>query len=145
MPTRRVNSKHILLLVVLLAFGLRAQRLSFQPLWADEGYSIYFAAMPLADMASLTAVDIHPPLYYALLRGWRLAAGNGPVFNPGQRIDRVSQERKPPTSLTNDQVRQTRAFTRQEHPRFLAWLALGVVSGCRFAVQPVEGPAARIG
>ncbi|MFQ5576754.1 MAG: glycosyltransferase family 39 protein, partial [Anaerolineae bacterium] len=77
-PTRRVNSKHILLLVILLAFGLRAQRLSFQPLWADEGYSIYFAAMPLADMASLTAVDIHPPLYYALLRGWRLAAGNGP-------------------------------------------------------------------
>lgn len=53
-----------------LAILLRALRLSWQPLWWDEGYSVYFATEPLARMLDLTAHDIHPPLYYALLHGW---------------------------------------------------------------------------
>ena len=55
--------------LTLLAFGLRLHRLNFQPLWGDEGWSFYFASMSLADMIRLTAEDIHPPLYYALLSG----------------------------------------------------------------------------
>ncbi|MEZ4556700.1 MAG: hypothetical protein R2854_09695 [Caldilineaceae bacterium] len=47
--------------------ALRVLRLNWQPLWWDEGYSIYFATEPLARMLNLTAHDIHPPLYYALL------------------------------------------------------------------------------
>lgn len=49
---------------------LRLLRLDWQPLWWDEGYSVYFATERLADMVALTANDIHPPLYYALLHGW---------------------------------------------------------------------------
>lgn len=49
---------------------LRMQRLAWQPLWWDEGYSVYFATEPLSRMAWLTARDIHPPFYYALLHGW---------------------------------------------------------------------------
>ena len=30
-------------------------------------------------MASLTAQDIHPPLYYALLHGWAALLGTGPT------------------------------------------------------------------
>ncbi len=56
--------------VTLFAFGLRSLRLNWQPLWWDEGYSVYFATEPLRRMASLTAQDIHPPLYYAVLHGW---------------------------------------------------------------------------
>ena len=73
--TRRV----ILLLVILIAFGLRATRLNFQPLWWDEGYSLYFATMDLAAMVAGTASDIHPPFYYALLHFWIALLGSGAV------------------------------------------------------------------
>ncbi|HXF60529.1 MAG TPA: hypothetical protein VNK95_02860 [Caldilineaceae bacterium] len=52
------------------ALLLRSFRLGWQPLWWDEGYSIYFATEPLPRMVWLTARDIHPPLYYALLHVW---------------------------------------------------------------------------
>ena len=69
----------LLALFVLLAFALRVLRLDFQPLWWDEGYSVWFATHPLGQMAALTAQDIHPPLYYALLHGWIGLLGAGPV------------------------------------------------------------------
>lgn len=56
--------------------GLRLLRLDWQPLWWDEGYSVYFATEPLARMLALTARDIHPPLYYLLLHGWIQLWGN---------------------------------------------------------------------
>ena len=64
---------------MLLGLGLRVARLESQPLWWDEGYSVWFATHPLGQMAALTAQDIHPPLYYALLRGWTHLMGTGPV------------------------------------------------------------------
>jgi len=64
--------RHALLAVTLLAFLLRVLRLEWQPLWWDEGYSVFFATQPLAEMLSLTAQDIHPPLYYAVLHFWTL-------------------------------------------------------------------------
>lgn len=54
---------------------LRLGRLTWQPLWADEGYSIYYATEPLRRMVDLTAHDIHPPLYYALLHLWTFIGG----------------------------------------------------------------------
>ena len=69
----------LLLLFLLLATGLRVLRLGFQPLWWDEGYSVWFATHSLAQMAALTAQDIHPPLYYALLHGWTTLLGTGPA------------------------------------------------------------------
>ena len=56
--------------IFLLGVSLRVLRLSWQPLWWDEGYSIFFATEPLPTMLSLTAQDIHPPFYYALLHSW---------------------------------------------------------------------------
>ena len=66
---RRAGWAAILLLIA-AGVALRALRLDWQPLWWDEGYSVYFATEPLARMVDLTARDIHPPLYYALLHGW---------------------------------------------------------------------------
>lgn len=65
--------------IVLGALALRLGRLAWQPLWWDEGYSVYFATEPLGRMLWLTAHDIHPPLYYALLHGWTLLWGSGAV------------------------------------------------------------------
>jgi 4-amino-4-deoxy-L-arabinose transferase-like glycosyltransferase len=78
MDTKRLSRLGLVLLLLLLAFSLRLHRLSFQPLWGDEGWSFYFASMSLGDMVRLTAVDIHPPLYYALLGGWLQVAGSTP-------------------------------------------------------------------
>jgi uncharacterized membrane protein len=60
----------LLVLVILMALGLRLARLSFQPLWWDEGWSLYFATTNVGSLLELTAVDIHPPLYYLLLHLW---------------------------------------------------------------------------
>ncbi len=56
--------------ILLLALLLRVIRLDFQPLWWDEGYSVFFATRDFLTMLARTAVDIHPPLYYALLQLW---------------------------------------------------------------------------
>ncbi len=61
--------------LLLLALGLRSGALAWQPLWWDEGYSVYFATEPLARLLALTAADIHPPLYYGLLQGWLALTG----------------------------------------------------------------------
>ncbi len=78
-PSSRRRDALLLASLTLLALLLRAARLDFQPLWWDEGYSVWFAHQPLGDMLRLTALDIHPPLYYALLGGWSQLFGLGPV------------------------------------------------------------------
>lgn len=66
----------LLIATILLGASLRLLRLSWQPLWWDEGYSIFFATEPLQEMFRLTALDIHPPLYYTLLHFWFVLAGS---------------------------------------------------------------------
>ena len=67
-----------LLALLLLAFTLRLHTLDFQPLWFDEGKSVFFANQTPWDTAILTAGDIHPPLYYWLLHSWAFLAGWSP-------------------------------------------------------------------
>ncbi len=66
----------ILLFIVLLAGLLRVIGLDFQPLWWDEGYSLYASTMDISSMVARTAEDIHPPLYYALLHLWIALVGS---------------------------------------------------------------------
>lgn len=68
-----------ILWIGLLALGLRLVRLTFQPLWWDEGWSLYFATTDVGAMLKLTAVDIHPPFYYLLLHLWTLLLGSSPL------------------------------------------------------------------
>ncbi|MCB0167334.1 MAG: glycosyltransferase family 39 protein [Anaerolineae bacterium] len=67
-----------MLFFTLLGFGLRLHQLDFQPLWGDEGWSVYFASENVWQLIALTAADIHPPLYYLLLKGWFGLMGVGP-------------------------------------------------------------------
>jgi 4-amino-4-deoxy-L-arabinose transferase-like glycosyltransferase len=76
---RLPDYRFVLAAIVVLAFGLRLARLTFQPLWWDEGWSLYFAASDVPTLLELTSVDIHPPLYYLLLRLWMGLAGSGIV------------------------------------------------------------------
>lgn len=64
-----------LLLIVLLAFGVRLHQLGAQSLWNDEGNSYVQAGRAFDDIAAHAARDIHPPLYYWLLKVWTALAG----------------------------------------------------------------------
>lgn len=68
-----------LALILLLAAALRFYCLGCQSLWSDEGNSVALAAASFAEIAQRTAFDIHPPLYYWLLKIWVAIFGSGEV------------------------------------------------------------------
>lgn len=63
------------LVLTLLATILHFWALEAQSLWYDEGFSVWLAQKPLAEIVARTAADIQPPLYYILLHGWISLAG----------------------------------------------------------------------
>jgi mannosyltransferase len=67
-----------LLLVVLLAFGLRLYAIDRQNIWGDEAFSIWLSEQPLPDVVAGGA-DTHPPLYPFLLFVWLRLAGSTPL------------------------------------------------------------------
>ncbi len=60
----------LLILVLALAAGLRFYKIGAQSLWADEGNSAALASRSLVQIARDASHDIHPPLYYWMLRLW---------------------------------------------------------------------------
>ncbi|MCU0506915.1 MAG: glycosyltransferase family 39 protein [Anaerolineae bacterium] len=64
-----------LLLILGIAAAVRFYNLDSQSLWADEGNSAALAARSLTQITRDAANDIHPPLYYWLLRLWTAIFG----------------------------------------------------------------------
>jgi hypothetical protein len=65
-----------IVIVLLLATAVRLHRLEVQSFWNDEGNSARLSERSLPLIIEGTASDIHPPLYYLLLGGWRVLAGD---------------------------------------------------------------------
>ncbi len=65
----------VILLVLWLAAGLRFYQIGEQSFWNDEGNSARLSERSIPLIIEGTASDIHPPLYYLLLRGWRELLG----------------------------------------------------------------------
>lgn len=61
--------------VLAAAFGLRVYGLGVQSLWSDEGASAAMTWRTPAEILAASAGDIHPPLYYLLLRLWTEGSG----------------------------------------------------------------------
>lgn len=80
-----MNRKYVpaLLLIGMLAFGLRMVNLEGRPLWYDEAFAVLYASLRPPQMLYGTvtpaqgagAADVHPLLYYFLLHGWMGLAG----------------------------------------------------------------------
>jgi mannosyltransferase len=64
-----------LLAVLLLATFLRFHSIEAQSFWNDEGNSARLSERAIPAILEGTASDIHPPLYYLFLRGWRELVG----------------------------------------------------------------------
>jgi hypothetical protein len=60
----------LLSVCILAGFALRMYRLGQQPLAWDEGWSIGLSSLGWAEINRITALDVHPPLYYYLFRLW---------------------------------------------------------------------------
>ncbi|MFZ0548329.1 MAG: hypothetical protein WAM60_22975, partial [Candidatus Promineifilaceae bacterium] len=77
MMRQRGNGRFLLaaIVILLLAAGLRFYRLDAQSFWNDEGNSARLSERSVPLIIDGTASDIHPPLYYLLLRGWRELVG----------------------------------------------------------------------
>jgi len=64
------------ILILLLAAGLRFHKLDAQSFWNDEGNSARIAERPINLIVEGAAGDIHPPAYYLILAGWRALTGH---------------------------------------------------------------------
>ncbi|MCZ2113882.1 MAG: hypothetical protein LC131_08610 [Anaerolineae bacterium] len=73
--SRRRDILPAAVLVLLLATFLRFHLLGAQSFWNDEGNSARLSERSIALIIEGTASDVHPPLYYLLLHGWRELAG----------------------------------------------------------------------
>jgi hypothetical protein len=62
----------------LLAFLILVPTLDAQSIWWDEGISLHLAGLPWQDILQNRAANIHPPLYFLLLKTWTLLAGTTP-------------------------------------------------------------------
>ena len=73
MTTRRLLPAAVF--VLLLATFTRFHLLEAQSFWNDEGNSARLSERSIPAIIAGTASDIHPPLYYLALRGWRELVG----------------------------------------------------------------------
>ena len=70
-PTLRpsVLTTGVLIIILWLAFGLRAYHLDYQSFWSDEGISLRRSAQPLAELLATMPIE-HLPGYFLLLHYW---------------------------------------------------------------------------
>ncbi|PIT97849.1 MAG: hypothetical protein COT71_04095 [Candidatus Andersenbacteria bacterium CG10_big_fil_rev_8_21_14_0_10_54_11] len=55
---------------IIVGLGVRTYQLGARSLWFDEAFSWRLTQFPVREMFQRAAADVHPPLYYVLLRGW---------------------------------------------------------------------------
>ena len=74
------GGRAMLLLAIVIFLSLTLTRLTASSIWFDEAYSAYLTRYNLADLTYYTAIDVHPPLYYYLLKGWTALFGDSVVI-----------------------------------------------------------------
>jgi len=80
--TREFDVREFLLvaLVLALAVAARVRVASINHLWFDEIYTLWIARHPIPDLLRLVAGDVHPPLHYLLVSGWRSLGGESDLW-----------------------------------------------------------------
>lgn len=65
----------LLVCIVIVGVGIRAYEITARSLWFDEAFSWRLAEFPFTEMIARDIQDVHPPLYYVLLKGWGTVFG----------------------------------------------------------------------
>jgi mannosyltransferase len=78
---RRVGRVHRIAAVAVcsyLAFSIAVLTLDLQSIWWDEGISLHLAGLSWSGIVADRAANIHPPLYFLLLKAWTSLTGGSP-------------------------------------------------------------------
>ncbi|GAH96422.1 unnamed protein product, partial [marine sediment metagenome] len=72
------NKKIVLILFssLLIVMGLELYNLTAISLWHDEAFSALLTQYNFKEMIHRISLDVHPPFYYIVLRGWNFFFGN---------------------------------------------------------------------
>lgn len=69
---KRIFNKYVAAIIAGVGVGLRLwvywRSVQNAPFWYDEAYTWIVAGRPLADMIAATGADVHPPLWYLLVK-----------------------------------------------------------------------------
>ena len=85
----KVNKKVIQVLVptaCAVLFAILAMIKMDLSVWYDESYTAYLIQGNFGEIWNLTAVDVHPPMYYFALKVWSLVFGSSAVALRGMSI-----------------------------------------------------------
>jgi mannosyltransferase len=76
---RRLFASLTLALILVAGLLLRLHTASTRSIWFDEAWSWRVSRFPVAELLEHTAADVHPPLYYLLLKAWTAVFGDSPL------------------------------------------------------------------
>lgn len=62
----------LLVIIIIIGVGIRSFNLTARSLWFDEAFSWRLIQFSMPEMISRAIQDVHPPLYYILLKGWKI-------------------------------------------------------------------------
>ena len=72
----RSQSFWIIFCLIVISIGLRTYDITVRSLWFDEAFSWRLIQFPVAEMITRIQADVHPPLYYIVLKGWAYVFGS---------------------------------------------------------------------
>ncbi|OGY31676.1 MAG: hypothetical protein A3C02_00240 [Candidatus Andersenbacteria bacterium RIFCSPHIGHO2_02_FULL_45_11] len=72
----RTRTIWLLIAIVALAVALRSYYITLRSVWFDESFTWRLIQFPVADLIARTAADVHPPLYYILVKSWAVVFGS---------------------------------------------------------------------
>lgn len=69
----------LLLFIIVIGATLRSVHIETRSLWFDEAFTWRLIQFPVVEMVTRDIADVHPPLYYLLLKGWAGIFGSSVV------------------------------------------------------------------
>ncbi len=75
----RTRRAWLLIVIIVLGIGGSSFNLTSRSVWFDESFSWRLIQFSYSEMIARTAQDVHPPLYYVLLKSWATVFGSSLV------------------------------------------------------------------
>lgn len=72
----RTTRLTLLALIILCGIAVRSYELTARSIWFDEAFTWRLIQFPFTELIASTGHDVHPPLYYVLLKLWALVFGS---------------------------------------------------------------------
>ena len=71
----KISTKWLVVLALAVSLGFQLATIGRWSIWPDEGYTSMLISYPVKEVVRRTGQDVHPPLYYLLLKAWQGVVG----------------------------------------------------------------------